>query len=116
MRPSYIYIGNPYTGKIFILGAPQVAHMVLTVAMTIPDSKVHEANMGPTWVMSAPDGSHVGPINLAIRDDNKHHRRLLNRSGLSHASPDSKVHGANMGLTWVLSAHMGPMLAPWTLL
>ena len=24
--------------------------------------------MGPTWVLSAPDGSHVGPMNLAIRD------------------------------------------------
>ena len=31
-------------------------------------------------------------------------------------NPDSKVHGANMGSTWVLSAQMGPMLAPWTLL
>ena len=34
----------------------------------IPDSKVHGANMGPTWVLSAPGGSHVGPINLVIRD------------------------------------------------
>ena len=34
----------------------------------IPDSKVHGANMGPTWVLSAPDGPHVGPINLVIRD------------------------------------------------
>ena len=34
----------------------------------IPDSKVHGANMGPTWVLSAPDGPHVGPMNLAIRD------------------------------------------------
>ena len=25
-------------------------------------------NMGPTWVLSAPDGSHVGPMNRAIRD------------------------------------------------
>ena len=33
-----------------------------------PDSKVHGANMGPTWVLSAPGGPHVGPINLAIRD------------------------------------------------
>ena len=33
-----------------------------------PDSKVLGATMGPTWVMSAPDGSHVGPMNLAIRD------------------------------------------------
>ena len=32
-----------------------------------PVSKVHGANMGPTWVLSAPDGSHVGPMNLAIR-------------------------------------------------
>ena len=34
----------------------------------IPDSKVHGANMGPTWVLSAPDEPHVGPMNLAIRD------------------------------------------------
>ena len=33
----------------------------------IPDSKVRGANMGPTWVLSAPDGTHVGPMNLAIR-------------------------------------------------
>ena len=32
-----------------------------------PDSKVHGANMGPTWVLSASDGPHVGPMNLAIR-------------------------------------------------
>ena len=23
--------------------------------------------MGPTWVLSAPDGPHVGPMNLVIR-------------------------------------------------
>ena len=33
-----------------------------------PDSKVHGANMGPTWVLSAPNGSHVVPMNLAIRE------------------------------------------------
>ena len=33
----------------------------------VPDNKVHGANMGPTWVISAPDGPHVGPMNLAIR-------------------------------------------------
>ena len=32
-----------------------------------PDSKVYGANMRPTWVLSAPGWSHVGPINLAIR-------------------------------------------------
>ena len=34
----------------------------------IPDSKVHGANMGPTWVLLAPDGPHVSPMKLAIRD------------------------------------------------
>ena len=32
-----------------------------------PDSKIHGAKMGPTWVLSTPDGPHVGPMNLAIR-------------------------------------------------
>ena len=34
----------------------------------VPDNKFHGANMGPTWVLSAPDGPHVGPMNLAIRE------------------------------------------------
>ena len=34
----------------------------------IPDSNVHGANVGPTWVPSAPDGPHVGSMNLVIRD------------------------------------------------
>ena len=32
-----------------------------------PDSKVHVATMGPIWDLSAPDGPHVGPTDLAIR-------------------------------------------------
>ena len=32
-----------------------------------PESKVHGAIIGPTWVLSAPDGPHEGPMNLAIR-------------------------------------------------
>ena len=39
-----------------------------------PDSIVHGTNMGPTWVLSAPDEPHVGPINLAIWD-RKHHSK-----------------------------------------
>ena len=34
----------------------------------IPDSKVHVASMGPTWVLSVPGGFHPGPVNLPIRD------------------------------------------------
>ena len=38
---------------------------ILTVCVS-PDSKVHGANMGPIWVLSATDGPHVGPRNLAV--------------------------------------------------
>ena len=48
MRLSHLYEGNSYDG--------------------ITDSKIHGANMGPTWVLSAPGGPHVGPIYLVIRD------------------------------------------------
>ena len=33
----------------------------------------HGANMGPTWVLSAPYGPHVGPINLAVIERFKVH-------------------------------------------
>ena len=33
-----------------------------------PDSKDHEAYMGPTWGRQDPGGTHVGPMNLAIRE------------------------------------------------
>ena len=44
-----------------------------------PDNKVNGANMGPTWVLSAPDGHHVGPMNLAIRKDHYYHHIILVR-------------------------------------
>ena len=31
-----------------------------------PDSKVHEANMGPIWGRQDPGGPHVAPMNFAI--------------------------------------------------
>ena len=34
----------------------------------IPENKVPGANMRPTWDLSAPDGPHVGPRYLALRD------------------------------------------------
>ena len=35
---------------------------------TNPDSKVHEAHMGPTWGRNDPGEPHDGPMNLAIRE------------------------------------------------
>ena len=33
---------------------------------TVPDSKVHGANMGPICGRQDPGGPHVGPMNFAI--------------------------------------------------
>ena len=44
-------------------------HLLLCLEYhSVPDNKDHGANMGPIWVIAAPDGPHVGPMNLAIRD------------------------------------------------
>ena len=42
----------------------------VTPLVNDPDSKVHWTNMGPTWVLSAPAGPHVYPMNVAIRGCN----------------------------------------------
>ena len=39
------------------------------LAATIPDSKIHGANMGPIWGRQDPGGPHVGPMNFAIWDE-----------------------------------------------
>ena len=35
-------------------------------AYSSPDSKVHGANMGPSWGRQDPVGPHVGPMNFAL--------------------------------------------------
>ena len=37
------------------------------ICVLLPDNKVHEAGMGPTWGRQDPGGPHVGPMNFAIR-------------------------------------------------
>ena len=45
-----------------------VAHKYFHGFVMFPESKVLVAYVGPTWVMSAPGGPHVDPINLAISE------------------------------------------------
>ena len=45
----------------------QITEIIPYGGLEYPDSKVHGANMGPTWVLSAPDGPHVGSTTIAIR-------------------------------------------------
>ena len=52
-----------------------------------PYSKVHGANMGPTWVPSAPNGPHVGSMNLAIREM---HDCIKSSLSVAFKLPDSK--------------------------
>ena len=53
------------TVKSFILPMFQ-ATSSNTLLRVFLDSKVHGANMGPIWVLLAPDGRHVGPMNFVI--------------------------------------------------
>ena len=41
--------------------------MICLTYVLIPENKVYVANMGPTWVLSAPDWPHDGRMNFAIR-------------------------------------------------
>ena len=51
-----------------------------------------------------------------IEENEKHLKLVFSKHSGWHIYPDSKIHGANMGPTWVLSAPDGPPLAPWALL
>ena len=42
---------------------PRNKHVYVRVCVC-PDSKVPGTNMGPIWVLSAPDGPHFYPMNL----------------------------------------------------
>ena len=50
------------------------------ITFTIPDGKVHGANMGPIWGRQDPSGSHIGPMNFAIRDANLYRSELQEHS------------------------------------
>ena len=116
----FIQWGTAFTWSIILeilrTGTPKLAQE------GYPDCKVNGAYMGPTWVLSAPDGPHVGPMNLAFRVGMSWLLRvscLIYDLHLSlHCCPDSKVHVANMGPIWgqqdLGGPHVGPMnLAIW---
>ena len=44
------------------------------------DSKVHVAPMGPAWVLSAPGGPNVGPMNFAIKEQFKSYVYIYKRT------------------------------------
>ena len=46
-------------------------------AWSMTDSKVYGGNIGPTWNLSAPDGPHVGSMNLAIKHTTESFAKLF---------------------------------------
>ena len=61
------FVDSPSWNKC-TLGASSISDFnVISGTKIGQDNKVHGANMGPTWVLSAPDGPRVGRLNLAIR-------------------------------------------------
>ena len=48
--------------------AGRIHKMIPGIVSQNPDNKIHWANIGPTWVLSAPDGPYVGPMNLVTRE------------------------------------------------
>ena len=87
------YVSDTYTTK-----SCEIANLQ---DMSYPDSKVHGANMGPTWVLSAPDGPHVGPMNLAIRVVLQGDSNLKGCQAASHLS-DTWHHTWAETLHWIL--------------
>ena len=71
---------------------------------TSTDSKVHVANMGPTWVLLAPGRPHVGPMNPAVRKPTITHTTTIYKY-------DNQV-GNNMYVhTRILSPQTSPKLS-----
>ena len=46
----------------------KIGHSSVRKQVIMQDSKIHVADLRPTWIMSASGGPHVGAMNLTIRD------------------------------------------------
>ena len=58
------HLQNHQTSPYFCWHFDAVSKPIKPGLNTYTDSKVHGANMGPTWVMLYPGGPHIGPWTL----------------------------------------------------
>ena len=86
---SFTYL----TYKLYIISSPCSMHRKNHTSIYL-DSKVHEANMGPTWVLLAPEGPHVGPMNLASRvcNDLFHYTQLATSLQTPHSMWNDRMY------------------------
>ena len=68
LNPDVAVTWMRWVKRLLNASAGYVLPINIKISWNTPDSKVRGANMGPTRVLSAPGGPHVGLINLAIRD------------------------------------------------
>ena len=60
---------KPLSEPLMVIHSASVSLSVLCYYQnSIPDSKVHGANMGPIYGRQDPGGPHVGPMKFAIWD------------------------------------------------
>ena len=62
---STLYISIPLVIKAM---TDSISAAFVLISRKNPDSKVHEANIGPIWGRQDPGGPHIGPMNFAIWD------------------------------------------------
>ena len=68
MVPEFSLLGWPQTLVKAEWCCDQKSDQTQDFSFTIPDNKVHGANMGPIWGQQDPGGPHVDPMNFAIWD------------------------------------------------
>ena len=86
----------------------------LTTTYNNPDSKVHGANMGPTWVLSSPGGPHVGPMNLAIWESmNRVDMYVASRTCGHQGVGSYNEHRGIVWLPWLLLYHSQAWIGSW---
>ena len=64
---SYISWESWAFASIIAMQSMMCASNWVQYGLSVPDSKIHGANMGPIWGRQDPGGPHVGPMNFAIR-------------------------------------------------
>ena len=67
MSDIHQLLGSPHKGPVI----QRCFQINISHNQVYPDNKVHGANMGPTWVLPAPDGPHISPMNRVLRVANK---------------------------------------------
>ena len=66
-QAGFLLITNIYVYDVVAREEDWLSLCVLGLpSLSGPESKVHGANMGPSWDQQDPCGPHVGPINFAI--------------------------------------------------